>query len=102
MIMGERGTLAYHIHYKTLSIQKVSWKPLPFQPPRNESMMTLCTSGNTTTSAVTAITEKSSGDGVETPSIAEGEHPVAGWPLVGNEAINLYIGILGIHSLIPY
>ena len=26
----------------------------------------------------------------------------AGWPLVGNEGINLYIGILGIHSLIPY
>ena len=25
-----------------------------------------------------------------------------GWPLVGNEGINLYIGILGIHSLIPY
>ena len=24
------------------------------------------------------------------------------WPLVGNEGINLYIGILGIHSLIPY
>ena len=26
----------------------------------------------------------------------------SGWPLVGNEGINLYIGILGIHSLIPY
>ena len=25
-----------------------------------------------------------------------------GWSLVGNEGINLYIGILGIHSLIPY
>ncbi len=25
-----------------------------------------------------------------------------GWPLVGNEGINLYIAILGIHSLIPY
>ena len=24
------------------------------------------------------------------------------WPLVENEGINLYIGILGIHSLIPY
>ncbi len=24
------------------------------------------------------------------------------WPLVGNEGINLYRGILGIHSLIPY
>ena len=28
--------------------------------------------------------------------------PLASWPLVGNEGINLYIGILGIHSLIPY
>ena len=27
---------------------------------------------------------------------------ITGWPLVGNEGINLYIGILGIHSLIPY
>ena len=27
---------------------------------------------------------------------------LAGWPLVGNDVINLYIGILGIHSLIPY
>ena len=27
---------------------------------------------------------------------------ISGWPLVGNEGINLYIGILGIHSLIPY
>ena len=27
---------------------------------------------------------------------------LSGWPLVGNEGINLYIGILGIHSLIPY
>ena len=26
----------------------------------------------------------------------------SGWPLVGNEGINLYMGILGIHSLIPY
>ena len=24
------------------------------------------------------------------------------WPLVGNEGSNLYIGILGIHSLIPH
>ena len=28
--------------------------------------------------------------------------PITGWPLVGNEGINLYNGILGIHSLIPY
>ena len=27
---------------------------------------------------------------------------ISGWPFVGNEGINLYIGILGIHSLIPY
>ena len=30
------------------------------------------------------------------------EDDKTGWPLVGNERINLYIGILGIHSLIPY
>ncbi len=29
-------------------------------------------------------------------------HAFPGWPLVGNEGINLYIGILGIHCLIPY
>ncbi len=28
--------------------------------------------------------------------------PFSSWPLVGNDGINLYIGILGIHSLIPY
>ena len=35
-----------------------------------------------------------------TQALKSGES--SGWPLVGNEGINLYIGILGIHSLIPY
>ena len=32
----------------------------------------------------------------------EPEQWISSWPLVGNEGINLSMGILGIHSLIPY
>ncbi len=38
----------------------------------------------------------------ETVARMQGGVSNSGWPLVGNEEINFYIGILGIHSLIPY
>ena len=76
----------YGIHWHTISIMKPLSIPTsiletsPFPTPSNESMMTLCTSGNTTTSAVTASTEKSSRQWVETAS-TEGNHPVVLKPL---------------------
>lgn len=71
-----------------IGIPSPLWNPLnptsietsPFPTPSNESMMTLCTSGNHTTSAVTASTEKSSRRWVETAS-TEGNHPVVLKPL---------------------
>ena len=39
---------------------------------------------------------------ISLPTIVSGKSECSGWPSVGNEGINLYIGILGIHSLIPY
>ncbi len=42
------------------------------------------------------------GLGLISHAVIRVKNQISGWPLVGNEGINLYIGILGIHSLIPY